>query len=83
LNSEGYANLIREFKERTRHTYIRDRMKNRWDSLKRMYTQWKTRNERATGLGRDPHIGSISAPDESWAKHNEVSSLYDFFRPTY
>jgi hypothetical protein len=34
-------------------------MKNRWDSLKRMFTQWKTLNERATGLGRDPHTGSI------------------------
>jgi hypothetical protein len=44
-----------------------------------MYTQWKTLNERATGLGRDPHIGSISAPDEWWAKQNEVSRLYFLF----
>uniref|UniRef100_A0A804PH74 Myb/SANT-like domain-containing protein n=1 Tax=Zea mays TaxID=4577 RepID=A0A804PH74_MAIZE len=49
-----------------------DQMKNRWDSLKRMFTQWKTLNERATGLGRDPHTGSISAPDEWWAKQNEA-----------
>jgi hypothetical protein len=51
-------------------------MKNRWDSLKRMYTQWKTLNERATGLGRDPHTGSISAPDEWWAKQNEVDFIF-------
>jgi bisphosphoglycerate-dependent phosphoglycerate mutase len=66
INEKGYANLIRKFKEHTGRMYTREQMKNRWNSLKRMYMQWKTLNQRATGLGRDPHTRSISAPDEWW-----------------
>jgi hypothetical protein len=78
LDAKGYADLIRKFKERIGRTYTWDQMKNRWDSLKRMYTQWKTLNQRATGVGRDPHTRSISAQDEWWAKQNEVTSLFIF-----
>ncbi|KAG2635603.1 hypothetical protein PVAP13_2NG401203 [Panicum virgatum] len=45
-------------------------MKNRWDVLKKKYSQWKTLNMRATGLGRDPVTGCISASDEWWADQN-------------
>ncbi|WVZ81938.1 hypothetical protein U9M48_029262, partial [Paspalum notatum var. saurae] len=39
---------------------------------KRKYTQWKTLNIRATGLGRDPVTGCIIATDEWWKEQNEA-----------
>jgi hypothetical protein len=37
------------------------------------YTQWKTLNMRATGLGRDPITGCIVADPIWWKEQNDVS----------
>ncbi|OEL18714.1 hypothetical protein BAE44_0020266 [Dichanthelium oligosanthes] len=55
-------------------------MKNRWDTLKRMYTQWKTLNDRATGLGRDPLTGCICADDDWWAEQSRAMPGCAIFR---
>ncbi|KAG8061255.1 hypothetical protein GUJ93_ZPchr0003g17731 [Zizania palustris] len=57
---------MRKFKERTNREYTRRQHKNKWDSLKRDYTNWKTLKNNSSGLGIDPNTGTIAASEEWW-----------------
>ncbi|CAN6338182.1 unnamed protein product [Urochloa humidicola] len=57
-------------------------MKNRWDTMKKKYVQWKTLNSRATGLGRNPLNGCIVADDDLWKEQTDAMPGCDTFKTT-
>lgn len=75
LNSVGYANLIRKLNERTKENCEFKQFKNRWKSLKMDYNFWKSLNQQASGLGRDPITKTIVASDD-WG---EIEIKYHLF----
>ncbi|XP_062217252.1 L10-interacting MYB domain-containing protein-like [Phragmites australis] len=69
LNRQGYNNVIAQFKERTGLTYTKLQFKNKWDKMKKDYSNWKQLG-RETGAGWDPVKKMYTAPDWWWKKTN-------------
>lgn len=72
LNKLGYNNVMVKFKERTGKTYSKLQFKNKWDKLKKDYSNWKQLGKE-TGCGWDPNKKLYVAPDWWWKKANIVS----------
>ncbi|CAN6236856.1 unnamed protein product [Urochloa humidicola] len=70
LNRQGYANVIIHFKEKTGLTYTKLQFKNKWDKLRKDYSNWK-QLQKETGSGWDPILKTFNAPDWWWKKINK------------
>ena len=51
LNKLGYNNVMVKFKERTGKTYSELQFKNKWDKLKKDYSNWKQLGKRHDVVG--------------------------------
>ena len=59
LNRKGYKNLAEKFFSRTRKKMTKKQLKNKWDLLKKEYTQFMELKNAATGLGWNDQLGTI------------------------
>ena len=80
LNAKGYKNLEDKFFETTKARLTKKQFKNKWDMLKKEYTQFMELKLAATGLGWDKQSRTIEADDNWWEIHLKVSvcNLYKF-----
>ncbi|RLM69715.1 L10-interacting MYB domain-containing protein-like [Panicum miliaceum] len=68
LNSVGYDEVIKMFKQVTGIELTRRQLKNKWDKLNPDYTAWQKLMRRQTGTGFDHAKGVIVMDDEWWKK---------------
>jgi hypothetical protein len=76
LSPKGYKNLEESFFQQTKKKYVKKQFKNRWDSLKKEYTQWKELKIAASGLGWDNKLETVVADPDWWSVHLRVYTLY-------
>lgn len=69
LNAKGYKSLEDKFFETTKARLTNKQFKNKWDMLKKEYTQFMELKLAATGLGWDEQRGTIEAYDNWWGIH--------------
>ncbi|KAL3839127.1 hypothetical protein ACJIZ3_023718 [Penstemon smallii] len=76
FNKTGWDNLVKKFATASSRNYTKAQLKNKWDNLKKEWSQWKTLLRGETGLGWDHDKGTVLATDEWWARKLQVSPLY-------
>ena len=73
LNSVGYAEVEKGFKDRTGIVLTKNQIKNKWDKLKEDFKAWRKLTTMQTGIGWNN--GTINMDDEWWKKARAVSCL--------
>ncbi|KAE8802606.1 Zinc finger CCCH domain-containing protein 43 [Hordeum vulgare] len=68
--------LLRE----TRRDYNKQQFKNKWDSMKKEYTNWMTFKNKTTGLGWNDEANTVVADDDWWKKMGEENKEFLAFR---
>ncbi|XP_021311648.1 L10-interacting MYB domain-containing protein [Sorghum bicolor] len=66
LNSVGYAEVEKGFKDRTGIVLTKNQIKNKWDKLKEDFKAWRKLTTMQTGIGWNN--GTINMDDEWWKK---------------
>ena len=70
----GYKNVAAGFLSEIGRDYTKQQFKNKWDSMKKEYTNWHIFKNKTTGLGWNNEANTVVADDGWWKKMGEVSS---------
>ena len=74
LSPVGYKNLAAGFLSETGREYNKQQFKNKWDSMKKEYTNWHIFKNKTTGLGWNYEANTAVADDGWWKKMGDVRS---------
>ncbi|KAL3843751.1 hypothetical protein ACJIZ3_001154 [Penstemon smallii] len=72
FNKNGWDNLVKKFSLSTNRKYTRIQLKNKWDTMKKEWSQWQSLLRGETGLGWDNNKGTVDAPPEWW--HRKIQA---------
>lgn len=75
LNSVGYAEVEKGFKDRTGIDVTKSQLKNKWDKLKEDFKAWRKLKLRQTGTGWNREKGTIDMDDDWWKRARAVSDI--------
>ncbi|KAL3844290.1 hypothetical protein ACJIZ3_001693 [Penstemon smallii] len=80
FNRIGWENLVKKFAAITNRNYTKVQLKNKWDSLKKEWSQWKSLLRGETGLGWNQERGTVDATDEWWIRKIQANPEAAKFR---
>ncbi|KAM5547699.1 L10-interacting MYB domain-containing protein-like [Rosa sericea] len=76
LTTKGYENLGINFAKKTGLQYTKSQFKNKWDLLRDQWKLWKELIRKETGLGWNPKLKTVDAPDEWWCSKIQDNPKY-------
>ncbi|KAM5554047.1 hypothetical protein ABKV19_026000, partial [Rosa sericea] len=76
LTTKGYENLGINFAKETGLKYTKSQFKNKWDLLRDQWKLWKELIRKETGLGWNPKLKTVDAPDEWWCSKIQENPEY-------
>ncbi|XP_010233557.1 L10-interacting MYB domain-containing protein [Brachypodium distachyon] len=69
LDRKGYKNLEEKFFKQYGQKLVKKQLKNKWDLLKKEYTEFMVLKNGASGLGWNDAMSTIVADDDWWNNH--------------
>ncbi|GAV86176.1 Myb_DNA-bind_3 domain-containing protein, partial [Cephalotus follicularis] len=78
FTKEAWKSLVETFGRETRRAYDYNKLKNKWDKLKKDYILWRALLGTDTGLGWDSEKSTVNASDDWWKSRIAYDKVKNF-----